>query len=102
MQQVLLGVNFLHKIGIMHRDLKPGNILMCSPDSDNLQIKLTDFGFSSFFESQKTVLGTPLFMAPEIFKRSSYSNKVDIWSMGIIAYKLLEGKSPFEDFTDFH
>jgi len=51
MQQVLLGVNFLHKIGIMHRDLKPGNILMCSPDSENLQIKLTDFGFSSFLES---------------------------------------------------
>lgn len=93
--QILLAVNFLHKIGIMHRDLKPGNILMCTHDADDLSLKLTDFGFSSFYDTQKDILGTPLYMAPEIFKKKRYTSKVDIWSIGIITYKLLVGKSPF-------
>lgn len=92
---MLLAVNFLHKLGIMHRDLKPGNVLMSSCDSNALTIKLTDFGFSSFYDTQRDVLGTPLYMAPEIFKKKSYSNKVDIWSIGIITCKLLAGNSPY-------
>ena len=101
MNQVLLAVNFLHKIGIMHRDLKPGNILMCSKESSDLRIKLSDFGFSSFYDTQKTMLGTPLYMAPEIFKKKKYTNKVDIWSIGVITYKLLTGKSPFVGVSKF-
>lgn len=48
------------------------------------------------------MLGTPLYMAPEIFKKNKYTNKVDIWSLGIITYKLLVGKSPFLGVTKFN
>lgn len=86
----------------MHRDLKPGNILMCSTDSNDLSIKLSDFGFSSFYDTQQNMLGTPIYMAPEIFKKKKYTSKVDIWSIGIITYKLLVGKSPFHGISKFN
>lgn len=55
-----------------HRDLKPENILLESTDQDNLDIKISDFGFSCFFDPEEgleTVLGSPIYMAPEVVKR---------------------------------
>ena len=69
-------------------------------DPENLQIKLTDFGFACFFlpgEGRKELLGSPLYMAPEIVANNkSYDYKVDIWSAGVIAYILLSGRAPFK------
>jgi len=67
---------------------------MGSKDVNDLKIKLTDFGFSCFFNPKiglKQHLGSPLYMAPEIVKEQKYDSKVDIWSIGIIMYKLLTG-----------
>ena len=65
---------------------------------NNLNIKITDFGFACFFdptEGLKDVLGSPLYMAPEIIKEKKYDQRVDIWSCGVIAYILLSGRPPF-------
>jgi serine/threonine protein kinase len=72
--------------------------LLESEDDDNLDIKITDFGFACFFQPGKgltDVLGSPLYMAPEIINEQPYNNKVDIWSAGVIAYILLSGRPPF-------
>ena len=65
---------------------------------NNLSIKITDFGFACFFnpkEGLHDVLGSPLYMAPEIIKEKSYNSEVDIWSCGVITYILLSGRPPF-------
>lgn len=88
----------MHKSQITHRDLKPENILLESQDIENLNVKIADFGFSCFFdphEGLKLVLGSPLYMAPELVKGQEYDEKVDIWSLGVISYILISGKNPF-------
>ena len=65
---------------------------------DKMNVKLVDFGFSRYFDRSKglqQVLGTPLYMAPEITKKEKYDSKVDIWSLGVMIYILLCGSPPF-------
>ena len=90
---------------MVHRDLKLQNILLASKDS--YDIRVADFGFSSFFDPKKgftEIVGTPMFMAPELLKEEQYDEKVDIWSIGIITYMLLSGRAPFSGKTkkDMH
>lgn len=97
-KQVLLAINYMHQKKIAHRDIKPENILLESKDQESLEIKISDFGFSCFFDPKKgldLVLGSPLYMAPEIIEAKVYNEKVDIWSIGIITYMLLTGRNPF-------
>jgi calcium-dependent protein kinase len=66
----------MHKNGFFHRDLKPENILLESKDRNNLDIKISDFGFSCFFDPKEgldLVLGSPLYMAPEIILNKKYN-----------------------------
>lgn len=78
----------------MHRDLKPENILI----NGNI-FKLADFGFSTTINSHqnllKSVCGTPLYMSPQILMRENYTSKSDIWSLGLIYYEMLCGKTPW-------
>ena len=95
-KQIFLALNYMHQNSIMHRDIKPENILM--DNVDDLYIKLTDFGFSTYFAPGKTqneVLGSPIYMPPEIVAQCDYDAKVDVWSAGAVAYVLLTGKPPF-------
>lgn len=97
-KQVLLALNYMHKQKMTHRDLKPENILLDSKNKDALEVKIADFGFSCIFdpnEGLNLVLGSPLYMAPELILRKQYNEKVDIWSTGVITYMLLSGKNPF-------
>ena len=95
-QQLFLSLNYMHQKNIVHRDIKPENILI--DDVENLLIKLTDFGFASYIDEKKKlkeVLGSPIYMPPEIVSNLKYDNKVDVWSAGIVTCILLTGKPPF-------
>ena len=85
----------MHKQNIIHRDLKPENILI---ESDKI-VKLADFGFAVLNKGgeggQTRVLGSPLYMAPEIIRGESYGSAVDIWAVGVITCILLTGRPPF-------
>lgn len=97
-QEILLAIEHCHSHDIVHRDIKPENLLMLSPDNDD-QIKLVDFGFACKCEGDSTQLteicGTPLYMAPEIWTKSSYGKPVDMWAFGAVVYCLMCGCLPF-------
>jgi len=100
-RQMCLGVKYLHDRSITHRDLKPENVLLVQPETNETIIKITDFGLSRFINEtslMKTFCGTPNYLAPEVLAtrgESSYTNKVDVWSLGVILYICLVGYPPF-------
>lgn len=100
--QIFHGVKYLHENNVVHRDLKPDNILLSSCDEFPI-VKITDFGLSKltrYEESLRTFVGTVAFTAPEILQENGdahYTNKVDTWSLGVILYLCLTGHYPFDD-----
>jgi len=94
-------LSYMHARGIVHRDLKPENLVLSEPRLDS-PIKISDFGLSKIIsddtETMKTVCGTRAYSAPEVnfgHKASSYTAKVDVWSLGVILYILLGGYRAF-------
>jgi serine/threonine protein kinase len=97
--QIMQGLNYMHLQSVTHRDMKPENILLVSDQQDCFDIKIADLGFAQKFDRNTgldLVLGTPLYMAPELVRGEKYSEKVDVWSLGCITYQLLSGKTPFD------
>ena len=95
MIKLFSAVNYMHKNQIAHRDLKPENILYTDNDEE---LKIIDFGLSNKYQenySLKTIVGTPQYISPEIISGVEYTDKCDIWSLGIIMYCLLCGYPPF-------
>jgi len=118
MAQILEGLEYLHAFGIIHRDLKPKNIMFASPpvvpstlgtgcaDSEAAcvqrltgQVKLVDFGYSKFVRPTDKLnegVGTFKYWPPEMARGlSQYSKPVDVWSIGVILYRLVTGAFPF-------
>lgn len=94
--QMLSAVSYLHKAGITHRDLKLENFLFTSMDPSS-ELRLIDFGLSKHFETGERLcdcVGTPYTVAPEVIG-GDYTEKADIWSLGVIAFLLLCGETPF-------
>ncbi|XP_068805189.1 myosin light chain kinase, smooth muscle isoform X2 [Struthio camelus] len=96
MRQISEGVEYIHKQGIVHLDLKPENI-MCV-NKTGTSIKLIDFGLARRLEnagSLKVLFGTPEFVAPEVINYEPIGYETDMWSIGVICYILVSGLSPF-------
>ena len=81
----------LHELGIMHRDVKPENVLV----SADGQAKLTGFTFTSMQPTAFSLVGTPEFMAPETIRADPYTVTVDWWALGCLTSELLTGTTPF-------
>ena len=98
-QQLIAGIEYIHKSGICHRDLKPENLLL---DFDKT-LKIVDFGLSNMYapgsaEQLKTACGSPCYAAPEMIAGKKYFGlKSDIWSSGVVLYAMVCGFLPFED-----
>ncbi|XP_058032703.1 myosin light chain kinase 2, skeletal/cardiac muscle [Ahaetulla prasina] len=95
-RQICEGILFMHQMRVLHLDLKPENIL-CVTATGHM-VKIIDFGFARRFnprEKLKVNFGTPEFLPPEVVSYEPVSYSSDMWSMGVIAYMLLSGFSPF-------
>ena len=92
--ELLEGLRVLHSCGVVHRDLKSANILLSAPDL----VKIGDLGISTVLRTRqlaKTQIGTPLYLAPEIWKNKPYDQKCDMWSLGILLYEMMTFDFPF-------
>lgn len=122
MKQLCHGFKDMMDVLVLHRDLKLQNIIINFPDdtekilamskdqkkaylrdidllTTNFEIKIADFGFSKKLKHKghinKTICGTPLYMAPQVVMKKEYSYKSDVWSIGVILFELLNGLTPF-------
>lgn len=84
----------MHLMNVIHRDLKPENILCFT----NNVFKISDFGWSVHTPSnrRKTLCGTLDYLCPEMVNNRAHNHKVDLWTIGVLAYELVTGRPPFE------
>ncbi|KAJ6851143.1 serine/threonine-protein kinase ATG1c-like isoform X1 [Iris pallida] len=97
MLQLAAGLQVLRENNLIHRDLKPQNLLLSAYDDDSV-LKIADFGFARSLQPRglaETLCGSPLYMAPEIMQSQKYDAKADLWSVGAILFQLVTGRPPF-------
>jgi eukaryotic-like serine/threonine-protein kinase len=97
--QLLDGLEYAHSHGVVHRDIKPSNLLISAEG----RLKITDFGIARIETGRLTrtgaPVGTPVYMAPEMYRGESGDHRADLFSTGVVLYELLTGALPFEGET---
>lgn len=94
MKQIVSAFEYLHSMSpkILHRDIKPENVLI-----KNDQVKIADFGWSNLSDDfRNTYCGTPDYLSPEMILGSGHDEKLDIWTLGVLMFEMLSGRTPFE------
>ncbi|HWU89481.1 MAG TPA: serine/threonine-protein kinase [Kofleriaceae bacterium] len=104
-QQILLGLEHAHAAGLVHRDLKPDNIIVEHHDGGGEVPRIVDFGIAVLRDPEETLgsrltatgqlIGTPLYMAPEQAKLETLDHRTDLFALGVIVYQMLAGATPF-------
>lgn len=91
--QLVSGLSFLHKAGIVHRDIKCANVFINSDGS----VKLGDLNVSKYAKCEllRTQTGTPYYASPEVWENKPYDSKCDIWSLGCVLYEMTALRPPF-------
>lgn len=116
LKQLVSALQFMRERNLIHRDIKPQNLLLCPPKKSQEYfmeagyqgqwelpiLKVADFGFARILPNTslaETLCGSPLYMAPEILKLEKYDAKCDLWSVGAVAYEMITGRPPFSTKT---
>merc|ERR1719247_3133437 len=101
MYQTISAIRYCHDKGVVHKDLKPENVMIATPKGtplEQMHVVVVDFGLSEVFsnpESRSNVVsGTPPYMAPEVWRGNS-GRACDVWSCGVMLFFLLSGQFPF-------
>ena len=101
MVDVCRGLHFAHRMGVVHRDVKPANIRLTRDGT----IKILDFGIARVRGTESTnpdltqagvVLGTPSYLSPELLQGAKVDHRADMWAVGVILYEMVSGRRPFE------
>ncbi|CAE8679629.1 unnamed protein product, partial [Polarella glacialis] len=94
--QIFIGVEFLHKNGVVHSDLKEPNVMVASSeDWERPQVIVIDFGLANKFSAKSGVGGTPGYMPPEVWDHGLWTPRGDVFSVGVMMFALRTGRSPF-------
>ena len=98
---IAAGMRYLHSLDIIHRDLKSENILL----DENFEAKIGDFGLSKVTQgvdpkSNTQRLGTPLYMAPELFQNAPYDHKIDVYAFAMLTFEIVTTINPFADMSN--
>ena len=90
---VIDGLSYVHSRQVVHRDIKPQNVLMCGPENDMIP-KIADFGVSKVIQTvtMHTAIGTPLYMAPEVRNFTAYGSSADIYSLAMMLFEMFSGR----------
>ena len=94
--QICEGLAYAHRLHVVHRDIKPANIMI----TDQNRLKITDFGIAKMLTDHQTkaattIMGTPLYMAPEQIEGGPIDHRCDTYSLGIMLYEMVTGTPPF-------
>jgi serine/threonine protein kinase len=103
MREICRGVEAGHNIGVIHRDIKPDNIIVVSDDGGHETVKLVDFGLAKLRDEASdqsvtqfgALVGTPLYMSPEQCRGDALGTQSDVYSLGVLTYEMLMGRVPF-------